>query len=97
MNQYNTLNVKFSNSQLKKLNLEKQNYPEVTLKLSSTVVNDSNKKINFLHRLLLTNRQVFRFCKDFVNGSSVNIILSKIQLYRIGKPGGFQVDFQDHY
>ena len=42
MDQYNTLNVKLSNSQLKKLKSGIKNVTEVTLKLSSNVVGDSN-------------------------------------------------------
>ena len=55
MTQYNTLNVKLSNSQLNKLKSGIKNGPEVTLKLSSTVVGDSNEENNFPHKLLLTN------------------------------------------
>ena len=49
MTQYNTLNVKFSNSQLNKLKLGIKNGTEVTLKLSSNVVDDSNDGNNFPH------------------------------------------------
>ena len=55
MSQYNTLNVKLSNSQINKLKLGIKNGTEVTLKISSNVVGDSNDKNNFLHKLLLTN------------------------------------------
>ena len=42
MTQCNTLNVKLSNSQLTKLKSGIKNNTEVTLKLSSNVVDDSN-------------------------------------------------------
>ena len=42
MTQYNTLNVKLSNSQLNKLKSGIKNNAEVTLKISSNVVGDSN-------------------------------------------------------
>ena len=42
MTQYNTSNVKVSNSQLNKLKSGMKNNTEVTLKLSSNVVGDSN-------------------------------------------------------
>ena len=42
MTQYNTLDVKLSNSQLNKLKSGIQNGAEVTLKISSNVVGDSN-------------------------------------------------------
>ena len=46
-------------------------------------------KITFPHTLLLTNTQVSKLCKVFVNGSSANIKLSKAQLHKIGQSGGF--------
>ena len=42
-------------------------------------------KNNFLHKLLLTNTQVSRLCKAFVNNSSANIKWSKTQLHKIGQ------------
>ena len=63
MTQYNTLNVKLSNSQLNKLKLGIKNGTEVTLKLSSNVVGDSNDENNFPHKLLLTNTQVLKLLK----------------------------------
>ena len=89
MTQYNTLNVKLSNSQLNKLKCGIKNGTEVTLKISSNVDGDSNDENNFLHNLLLTNTQFSRICKAFSNGSSANIKLSKTQLHKIGKSGGF--------
>ena len=56
----NTSNVKFSHPQLKKLKLVIKNGIEVTLIFSSNVVSDSNDENNFLHKLLLTNTQVFQ-------------------------------------
>ena len=58
MTQYNTLNVKLSNSQLIKLKSGIKNSTEVTLKISSNVVGDSNDKNNFPHKLLLTNTHI---------------------------------------
>ena len=63
MTQYNTLNVKLSNSQLNKLKSGIKNGTEVILKISSNVVGDSNDKNNFPHKLLLTNTQVGGFVK----------------------------------
>ena len=57
MTQYKTLNVKLSNSQLNKLKSEIKNGTEVTLKLSSNVVGDSNDEDNFPHKLFLTNHK----------------------------------------
>ena len=59
MAQYNTLNVKMSNSQHNKLKLGIKNDTEVTLKNSSSVVGDSNAENNFPHKLLLTRVKAF--------------------------------------
>ena len=89
MTRYNTLNVKLSNSQLNKLKCGIKNGTEVTLKISSNVVFDSNDENNFLHKLLLINTQVSKLRKAFANGSSANIKLSKTQLYKTGQSGRF--------
>ena len=52
MTQYNVLNVKVSNSQLNRLRSGIKNGTEVTLKLSSNVVGDSNDENNFSQKLL---------------------------------------------
>ena len=54
---------------------------QVTLKISSNVVGNSNGENCFLHKLLLTHIEVSRLCKVFANGLSANIKLSKIQLH----------------
>ena len=53
MTQYNTLNVKSSNSQLNKLKFLIKNGTEVTLNLSPNIIR--NDGTNFPHKLLLTN------------------------------------------
>ena len=53
----------------------------VTLKLSSSVVSDSNDDSTFPHKSLLTNTHLSRLCKAFGNNSLANIILSKTQLH----------------
>ena len=63
MTQYNTLNVKLSNSQLNELKSGIKIGTEVTLKFSSNVVGDSNDETKFPHRLLLTNTQALRLLK----------------------------------
>ena len=88
MTQYNTLNVKLSNSQLNKLKSGTKNNTEVSLKISSNVIGDSNDENNFPRKLLLTNTKVSRLCKAFANNSSANIKLSKTQLHKMGYSGG---------
>ena len=89
MTQYNTLNVKLSNSQFNKQKYGTKNGTEVTLELLSNVAGDSNDKNNFRHKLLLTNIQVSKLPKGFANGSSADIKLLKTQLHKLKKSGGF--------
>ena len=69
MAQYNSLNVKLSDSQLRKLKSVIKNETEVVLRLSSNVISDD--KTNFPQKLLLIDRQIANlhnfFCKLFIN------------------------------
>ena len=58
MTQYNSVNVKLSNSKLNKLKSEIKNGTVVTLNLSLNVTVDPNGETTFPHKLLLTDRQV---------------------------------------
>ena len=58
MIQYDTLNIKLLNLQDNKLKSRTKNGAEVTLKISSNVVGDSNNENNFPHKLLLNNTKV---------------------------------------
>ena len=87
MTQYNSLNVKLSNSQLNKLKSAIKNETEVVLRLSSNMIGDN--ETNFPHKLLLTNRQVSNLRKAFANHLSADIKLSKTQLSRMIQSGGF--------
>ena len=88
MTQYNSLNVKLSNSQLNKLKSAIKNKTEVVLRLSSNMIGNSDDETNFSHKLLLTNRQVANLRKAFTNNSSTDIKLSKTQLSKIIQSGG---------
>ena len=87
MTQYNSLNVKLSNSQLNKFKSAIKNENEVVLRLSSNMIGDN--ETNFPHKLLLTNRQVANLRKSFANNSSTDIKLSKTQLFKMIQSGGF--------
>ena len=63
MTQYNSLNVKLSNSQLNKLKSAIKNTSGVVLALSPNMIGNSDDKTNFPHKLLLSNRQVKVFVK----------------------------------
>ena len=75
MTQYNSVNLKLSNSQLKKSKSGIENGTAVTLNLWSNKVVDSNDETNFSPKLLRTDRQVSGLCKTFANNSSANIKL----------------------
>ena len=75
MTQYNSLNVKLSNSQLNKLKSTIKDGNAVVLRLSSNMTIDN--ETNFPHKLLSTNRQVANLRKVFANHSSADIKLSK--------------------
>ena len=87
MTQYNSLNVKLSNSQLNKFKSAIKNENEVVLRLSSNMIGDN--ETNFPHKLLLTNRQVANLRKAFANYLSTDIKLSKTQLSKMIQSGGF--------
>ena len=77
-----------SNSKINKLKSGIKNGTEVTLKISSNAVGDSNDENNFAHKLLSTNTQVWRLRK-LANNSSANTKLSKTQMHKIGQSGEF--------
>ena len=67
MAQHNSLNIKLSYLQPNELKSGIKSSTEVTLKISSNVVGDSNDKNNFLYKLLLTNTQVSKLQIAFAN------------------------------
>ena len=92
MTQYNSLNVKLSNFQLKfdsftQIKVCNKNETEVLLRLSSNII--GNNETNFAHKLLLTDRQVSNIRKAFANNSSAAIKLLKTQLSKMIQSGGF--------
>ena len=89
MTQYNSLNVKLSNSQLTKLKSAIKNETDVVLRLLSNIIYNSDDETNFPHELLLTNRQVTNLCKAFANYLSTDIKLSKTLLSKMIQSGGF--------
>ena len=89
MTQYNSLNIRVSNSQLNKLKSAIKNETEVVLRLSSNMIGDPDDKINFSHELLLTNREVTNFRKAFANNLSSDIKLSKTQISKMIQSGRF--------
>ena len=86
MTQYNSLNVKLSNSKLNKLKSAIKNETEIVLRISSDMI--GNNETNFPHELLLTDRQVSSLHKSFVSHSSADIKLSKTKLSKMTESGG---------
>ena len=66
-----------------------KNETEIVLRLSSSMIGNSNDETNFPRELLLTNRQVANLLKAFANNSLTDIKLSKTQLLKIIQSGGF--------
>ena len=75
MAEYNSLNVKLSNSQLNKLKSAIKNKSEVVLRLSSNMIGNPGDETNFWHELLLTNREVANLRKAFANYLSTHMKL----------------------
>ena len=67
MTQYNKLNIKLSTSQLNKLKSAIKNETEVIIRISPNMIGSSNNGTNFLHELLLTDRQISSIRKAFSN------------------------------
>ena len=89
MTQYNSLNVKLSNSQLHKLKSAIKNENDVIIRLSSNMIGNSDEETNFSHKLLLTNRQLANLRKAFANHTSTDIKLAKTQLSKMIQLGEF--------
>ena len=87
MTQYNSVNVRLSNSQLDELKSAIKNETGGTLQLSLYTIRTS--KNDFLDNLLLTIQQVPSLCKAFANHSSANTKLLKNQLSKIIQSSGF--------
>ena len=90
--QHNRVNVKLSTSRLNKLKSAIKNENDVVIRLSLSMIGDSNDQTNFPHELLLTDRQVSSIRKAFANHSSVDIKFSKAQLSKMIQSGGFLVN-----
>ena len=80
MTQYNSLNVKLSNSQLNKLKSAIKNKTEVVLRLSSNMIGDD--KTTFPHKLLLTNRQVANLVKLLLTNHQLILSYPKLKYLR---------------
>ena len=85
MVEYSKLNVKLSDTQLKKLKTAVKNKTGTTLRISLKMFNGNNLP----HELLLTTRQKTKVRNAFNNNMSTDLKLSKAQISKIIQPGGF--------
>ena len=83
MTQYNSVNVKLSNSQLNKLKSAIKHETDVVLRILSNMIGNLEDESDFPHKLLLNNRQVANIRKAFANHISTDIKLSKTQLSKM--------------
>ena len=79
MVEYNTVNVKLSNSQLSKLKSAVKNKQGTTLRMNATMFNGNNLP----RELLLTTRQTTKLRNVIENNMSTDIQLSKAQISKI--------------
>ena len=85
MVEYTKVNVKLSNSQLKKLKDAVSNNTGTALRINLKMFIGNNLP----HELLLTTRQKTKTRNAFNNNASTNIKLSKAQINKIIQSGGF--------
>ena len=79
MVEYTKVNVKLSNTQLKKLKDAVKNDTGTTLRISSKMFNGNDLP----HELLLTTRQKTKIKNSFNNNVSTDLQLSKAQINKI--------------
>ena len=85
MIEYNTVNVRLSNSQLNKLKSALKNKQGTTLRVNARMFNGNN----LLYELLLTTRQTTKQRNATENNFQTDIKLSKAQISKIIQSGGF--------
>ena len=85
MVEYSRINVKLSDTQLKKLKTAVKNKTGTTLRMVLKIL-DGN---DLPHELLLTTRQKMKLRNAFNNIMSTDITLSKVQISTIIQYGGF--------
>ena len=85
MVEYSKVNVKLSDTQLKKLKTAVKNKAGTTLRISLKMFNGNDLP----HELLLTTRQKTKLRNVFNNNMSTDLKLSKAQISKIVQSGGF--------
>ena len=85
MIEYSKVNVKLSDTQLKKLKTVVKKKTGTTLRMSLKIL-DGN---DLPHELLVTTRQETKLRNAFNNNMSTDLTLSKAQISKIIQSGGF--------
>ena len=85
MVEYSKVNVKLTDTQLKKLKTAVKNNTGTTLRMNMKIFNENDLP----HELLLTTRQNTRLRNPFNNNMSTDIKLFKAQISKIIQSGGF--------
>ena len=85
MVEYSKINVKLSDTQLKKLKTDVKNKTGTTLRMHLKMFNGKDLP----HELLLTTRQKTKLRNAFNNNMSTDLKLSKAQISKIIQSGGF--------
>ena len=85
MVEYSKVNVKLSDTQLKKLKTAVKDKTGTTLRISLKMFNGKDLP----HELLLTTRQKTKLRNAFNNNMSTDIKLSRAQISKINQSGGF--------
>ena len=89
MVEYNEVNAKLTDSQLKKLKNTVKNKTGATLRTSLKTFDGDNLR----HEILLTTRQKTKLRNAFNNNISTDIKLSKAQISKLIQSGGFLGSF----
>ena len=85
MVEYTKVNVKLSDSQIKKLKNAVKDNTGTTLRIDLKMFNGNDLP----HKLLLTTRQKTKLRNAFNNNMSTDLKLSKVQISKIIQSGGF--------
>ena len=85
MVEYNTVDAELSNSQLNKLKSAVKSNEGTTLRMNARMLNSDNLP----HELLLATRQTTKLRNAIENNMSTDTKLSKAQISKIIKSGGF--------
>ena len=85
MVEYNKVNVKLSDTQLKKLKTAVENKTGTTIRMNLKIFAENDLP----HELLLITRQKTKLRNAFNNNMSTDLKLSKTQISKIIQSGGF--------